>query len=286
MKRSVAGTLLAMVVSLVCGGAVAKQVVKTEEIERSFQFVDPGSRQNWLVIDNIDGGIRVRGDAGKTVRVRARERLTARNERKMQEARERVKLAVEEQDDNIVLRVEAPYRQRDGSANSPGWRRYGYEAVFDFEVLVPKATNLELATINNGEISVDSVAGDFEVNNVNGGVALQHMSGSGSAYALNGDITVVFLSSPQKDSYVGSLNGEVSVFCPVDLAAVVRFKTFNGAVYTDFDFARMASSPAPPQRENGKFVWRSDRSTVVRVGRGGPELFLDAFNGDIRLKKN
>jgi len=31
------------------------------------------------------------------------------------------------------------------------------------------------------------------------------------------------------------------------------------------------------------FVYRSNEFTTLRVGRGGPELTFDAFNGDVRV---
>ena len=34
---------------------------------------------------------------------------------------------------------------------------------------------------------------------------------------------------------------------------------------------------------DGKFVYRSNRFTGARAGRGGPQIKLDAFNGNIRI---
>jgi len=46
-------------------------------------------------------------------------------------------------------------------------------------------------------------------------------------------------------------------------------------------------SPREPTREqrDGKFVYRSDRFSGVRVGQGGPELRFDAFNGNIHVRE-
>ena len=39
------------------------------------------------------------------------------------------------------------------------------------------------------------------------------------------------------------------------------------------------------EQHDGRFVYHSDRARSARVGRGGPELSFDAFNGSIRLHR-
>jgi hypothetical protein len=40
---------------------------------------------------------------------------------------------------------------------------------------------------------------------------------------------------------------------------------------------------AVPERRDGGFVYRSNGFTLVRAGRGGPELTFDTFNGSVRV---
>ena len=70
-----------------------------------------------------------------------------------------------------------------------------------------------------------------------------------------------------------------------DLSADLRFKTFNGSVYTDFLVTYLPSGPATQERRNGKFVYKSNEFFGVRVARGGPELKFDSFNGNIHILK-
>jgi hypothetical protein len=42
-------------------------------------------------------------------------------------------------------------------------------------------------------------------------------------------------------------------------------------------------TPATAERLSGRFVYRSDGRARVRVGRGGPEIILETFNGDVRV---
>ena len=48
----------------------------------------------------------------------------------------------------------------------------------DLEIEVPVRTNLELRVVNGGDIAVEGVEGNLEVNNVNGPVRLTGVSGS------------------------------------------------------------------------------------------------------------
>jgi len=112
---------------------------------------------------------------------------------------------------------------------------------------------------------------------------MAEVSGSGRVYALNGRVQVVFHDNPHAASSFGSLNGEVRVSFPSSLAADLRFKTFNGGVYTDFPVSYLPLKTAAGERHDGKFVYKSNEWSSVRVGRGGPELSFDAFNGNIRI---
>jgi hypothetical protein len=109
------------------------------------------------------------------------------------------------------------------------------------------------------------------------------LSGSGKVYALNGKVTVTFRGNPRSTSSFGSLNGEVRVSFQPDLNADLRFKTFNGAVYTDYQVTYLPLPAAAAERHGTKYVYKSNEWQAVRVGRGGPELSFDAFNGNIRI---
>ncbi|MCU1275171.1 MAG: hypothetical protein JWO48_2602, partial [Bryobacterales bacterium] len=189
-------------------------------------------------------------------------------------------------DQDLRLYVDGPFRCkcRDGSVNYRGSRFYGYEVRFDFTVKVPRETNLRLRTVNHGDIRVENTSGNFDVDNINGGLELLDVSGSGHAYALNRPVKVLFARNPSAASDFGSLNGDVEVTFRPDLSADLWLKTFNGSAYTDFDVTALPSHPPAQEQHDGKFVFKGDRFFGVRVGRGGPALKFDAFNGNIEIR--
>jgi hypothetical protein len=257
---------------------------KKEEIRRTLKFSgSAGSKQ--VEVDNLNGSITVTGYDGQEVQLVANKTIHARSQEKIQEAEEKVRLEITEQNNEIKLYVDGPFRCQDGSVNYRGDRYYGYSVYFDFELKVPRETGVYLKTINDGDIKVENIAGDYEIENINGGIAMIEVSGSGRAYALNDDVKILFAKNPAGDSYFGSLNGEVEVSFRPELSADMRFKTFNGEVFTDFPVTYLANATPSRERRKGKFVYKQDRSFKVRVGNGGPELEFDAFNGDIRVVK-
>jgi hypothetical protein len=177
--------------------------------------------------------------------------------------------------------VDGPFRCKNGGIHID--HDPGYEVTYDFELQAPQDTAIDLKTINDGEIRVENIAGDYKVDNINGGVEMSELSGSGKVYALNGKVTVTFRGNPRSTSSFGSLNGEVRVSFQPDLNADLRFKTFNGAVYTDYQVTYLPLPAAAAERHGTKYVYKSNEWQAVRVGRGGPELSFDAFNGNIRI---
>jgi DUF4097 and DUF4098 domain-containing protein YvlB len=128
--------------------------------------------------------------------------------------------------------------------------------IYDFEIKVPAATMLRLATINGGEVRVDNTTGDFDVANVNGGIEMNEVAGSGPVHTVNGRISVVFSKNPTKDSSFKSVNGTIEASFRPGLSADVRVKTFNGHAYTDFDATPLPSlTPSPSAaRANSSIV--------------------------------
>jgi hypothetical protein len=182
--------------------------------------------------------------------------------------------------------VDGPFRCkcRDGSVNFRGGDQ-DYRFRHEFEIKAPRDATVYLRNVNGGSVKVENVAGDYDVENINGSVEMLETAGSGRAYALNGGLKVLFRSNPRAASYFGSLNGKVDLFFQPNLAADLRMKTFNGNIYSDFEVTPLPAHGATAERRDGKLVYRADRFTGGRVGHGGPEIKLDGFNGDIRILK-
>ena len=253
-----------------------------ETITKSFN-VSTGSNGKKVLVDNISGAIHVTGYGGSEVQMTVQRHTRAESKEALEEAKRDVKLDISQQGNYVRVYEDGPFRGNNGNTNYRGDRYYGYNVNFDYELRVPHDTELILKTVNRGDIAVTQTAGNFEVHNVNGGITLDQVSGSGSVNTINGPVKVHFDKNPVQPSSFKTLNGQVDIWFQPGLSADMRFKTFNGHVYTDFDVTALPLKAGETESKEGRYVYKSDRSTMGRAGHGGPELSFDAFNGNIRL---
>jgi hypothetical protein len=252
-------------------------------IRRTIEF-PVGGTTKMVEVDNISGSIQVTGSSSRTVEMVAKQTIRASSEDRLRAAKAEVKLDVSEKSDIISIFVDDPSRQ--GVRPSVGripWVDPGYEVIFDFELRVPRDVKVRLKTIN-GNIVVQSLAGDFNVEGLNGTVEMGDISGSGRAHTLNGAVNVIFSESPKSDSSFGSLNGNIDVTFPKSLSADIRFKSFNGGVFTDFPIGAVPAAAITPEVRSGRIIFKNEFS-LARIGSGGPTLEFDGFNGDVRIRQ-
>lgn len=115
-------------------------------------------------------------------------------------------------------------------AGDNAWSSHGAE----FSIKVPRRTNLVIRTSIGGEIVVDGVEGDLDINSMNGEVTLRDIASSAVVNTLNGEISASFKSAPVKPVSFSTLNGEIDVRLPADTKANLRMRTHNGSIRTNF----------------------------------------------------
>jgi len=253
-----------------------------ETIRRTLEF-SQGNAAKVLEVDNLQGEIRVTGYDGRNVEMVVNKTIRAHSQEDMKAAKDRVRLDISDKVDAISIYVDHPGRQRSNrSSTRSNWSYPGYEVSFDFELRVPRQTELHLWTVTDGGIRVEGVVGDFDVSNVTGGIELSGIAGSGRAQTVNGSIDVRFAANPARSSSFKTVNGTIEVRFQRNLSADLRFKSFNGGVYTDFPVSALPTPVNAAQTRNGRFVYRNEFEGA-RIGNGGPMLEFDGFNGDVRI---
>jgi hypothetical protein len=262
-------------------------VVDESSVTRTLSFAAGGGRV--LDVRNINGFIHVEATTDSTVQMSIRKVIRARTADDLAEAQRDVRLEFRDG----APRVEATVSDRRGHVcgeewNDRGdrWERVYYDVKFDFTIRVPRDVALRLCTINGGDVIVNGTRGDFDVTNVNGPVEMTQVAGSGRAHTVNGGVKVSFTANPKAPSSFKTVNGNVDVSFRDGLAAEFAMKTMNGGLFTDFE-AQPLATPAPPaaERRNGRFVYRANQFTRVRVGNGGPEFTFETLNGNVRTRR-
>jgi hypothetical protein len=203
-----------------------------------------------------NGGIRVRGVAGSTPRIRFRIVAHARSE---SEAR-RLMQAIDISTGGGRVRVNGP-RTRDRE----GWS-------VDVEVETPRDLPLTLET-NNGGISIEEVSGRTRFSTTNGGVSLTDVAGDVRGSTVNGGVTVE-LDGRRWDGAgldVETTNGGVRMRLPDGYNAELSAETTNGGLDIDF-----------PVTIQGR-ISRINRRIVTTLGSGGPRLHVRTVNGGVSI---
>lgn len=110
------------------------------------------------------------------------------------------------------------------------WAAHGSE----FSIKVPRSTSLVVRTEAGGDIEVEKVEGDLDINSMNGEVTLHDIASSAVINTMNGEIHATFKQAPVKPVSFSTMNGEISLFLPGDTKANLRMRTHNGSILTDF----------------------------------------------------
>lgn len=259
-------------------------VHQEETIQKTFTMA-AGSAHKSLTIDNVWGSIEVKAIDGDQVQLVVNKTIRAETQAKLDQAKKDVTLDITDQPDLVKLYVNGPFRCdcNDCNGSHIDSDDPGYVVRMDFQLQVPRNIDVDLKTVNSGEIQVAGTSGAFAVRNVNGTIDMTDVAGSGSAKTVNGHVKVSFREAPKDVSSFGTVNGAVELAFPKSLSADFRFKTFNGGIYTDFPVTALPVRAVEEQHEGSKVIFRADRYTGGRIGSGGPEIRVDTLNGDIRI---
>jgi len=225
-----------------------------------------------LIIDNVTGAIEVSASTGGSVEVDIEKTLRARSQDRLSLARREISLSETQQGGLVRLVVDHP-------KNTSGDL---YQFEYNFKVKVPRSIDLELRTVNKSHIFVEGTSGEFKINNVNGGIEMKDVEGSGSVHTVNGPVKVTFARNPTGEASFKSVNGTLDVAFRSGLNADVKMKTFNGETYSDFPVTAMPV--AAETVGNEKYIYRRHGTTAVRIGGGGPELSFDTLNGEVLIR--
>ena len=76
---------------------------------------------------------------------------------------------------------------------------------------------------------MQDVTGDFSVHNVNGGIDMKNVAGSGVAKTVNGQVEVSFREIPREKSDFAAINGDVELYLVRRLCGRLPLKTMKSA---------------------------------------------------------
>jgi hypothetical protein len=270
---------------LCANGAAAADLTATRTIEDSLPV--GGERNLVVIVDDVFGSIHVTAHDRDTIELEAVETVRGKLQADIDRAHAEVGLRTEREPGRVAFRVRRLDDKGGDDCNCGRNSRWdGYFVAYEIELKVPRNAALDLSTVNGGDIVVDGVRGDFEVHNVNGGVQLTGLEGSGKISTVNGRVDAAFARAPKSATSFETVNGKIDVTFPPDLEADLSFETLHGGMFTDFEAKPIAGAPSTePARNGGKLSIRSGGPAHVRVGAGGPTYSFKTLNGEIYVRK-
>ena len=148
----------------------------------------------------------------------------------------------------------------------------------DFDISVPRNTNVVISSALGGDITVGGVSGDLEVKSLNGQVRLRDVAGGALVETMNGEIKAdVMQMKDGKPLSFTSMNGEVALRLPQDIKANVRLRTHNGSILTDFDDKQLVTKTASlKSRRGGDNAGENQSDDVRATVRDAVRMGMDA----------
>jgi hypothetical protein len=202
-----------------------------------------------------NGGVAVTGSDRSDLRIQAKVWADARTEERAREMVSQVRVRV----DGGRISADGPDRQRRES-----WG-------VSYRILTPRATDLDIETVNGG-VDVTDVKGDIRFSATNGGVRLTRVAGDVRGHTTNGGLTVE-LGGDHWDGAgldAETTNGGVHMVVPSHYSAELVTGTVNGGIDIGF-----------PVTVRGH-IGRQLRTTL---GEGGATVKVTTTNGGIRISR-
>jgi len=228
-------------------------------------------------------GVRFEPEIKEAIREAARERReVVRKEQEKDEAKKAglkklslpTGLGLEIREENNRVRIEADSMKR----------------AVDLTLLVPVNSSLKLECYAGGDIVVENVNGEFDIENYAGSVYLSGVSGAAVVESYGGEIKADFRQvSADKPMSFSTYARDIDITLPANVKASVRIKTENGEVYSDFDVA-LDKTPSQmkvedSRKEGGRYKVTFDNSIRGAISGGGPEYAFNSYYGNIYIRK-
>jgi len=284
--------LCAGVIAL-CAGATSPAAPAQQDPDRTtVSFSDP-SRPGSLHLALLTGNIVVKGADVKdvTIETHARHADTQHGPGRWRfHGPERPDEDPEEESRGLHRLTQQPALNVEEQDNRMSITVPGFNHPADLEIQVPRRTNLELSTVNGGDIHVEGVEGELEVSNVNGAITHPAVGGSVDAHPVNGKVTAALARvSAQKPMAFSSLNGAIDLTLPSATKANLKLQTDNGSAFTDFDLHTLPQSSASvaedTRQSGGRYRLNVNKVIYGTINGGGPDIEVRTFNGNIYVRK-
>jgi hypothetical protein len=215
---------------------------------------------NLLNVDGgKNGGVKVRGENRADVLVRACVQTQGATDEAAQAMARNIRIET------------SPNVRAENSTGETTW-------AVSYEILVPRSTNLKLAT-HNGGISINGVEGTIEFEALNGGISLKDVAGDVKGRTKNGGVSVTLSGNSWKGAGldVETTNGGVHLTMPESYAANIQTKTVNGGFKSEI--SQLSVERKDKERNFGANI-------NANLNGGGAPIRVVTTNGGVKISSS
>jgi DUF4097 and DUF4098 domain-containing protein YvlB len=143
-------------------------------------------------------------------------------------------------------------------------------ASVHYQIHVPQNARLDRINQVNGSLTVQKVSGEVIANLVNGKLRVDDLAGRADLSTVNGGIEANYASlNNVREIKLKSVNGSIELGLPDAPNAEVKASTVSGGIRSDF-----------PLEVHGGYV---GKNLIGKLGSGGTLIALSNVNGSIRI---
>ena len=152
---------------------------------------------------------------------------------------------------------------------------------------IPRRADIELSTINDGEIIVSNITGNLELYNTNGPITARDISGSVIAESVNDTIDIAFNRLGEDSaSSMESINGDLILGLPEGAGVTAHLDSSRGEIYSDFEVEVRPVERVVERDDTGRGVSIQIESVIVAdINGGGPVVRMKSLHGDLSIRK-
>lgn len=286
MKQLIFMVCLSLLVGIQC--TEAQQGEFTAAIKKEIPFSN--STDKTVIVKNVFGSISVEGYNGSTIIVEVEKTVTADNPKDLELGKQELILQIIQDDNRVVLHPDAPYMNFDENqlkynwCNNNNYKEPPYKHQMNFKIKVPNSVQVNVSTVNEGEVSVKNTKGTYlQAENINGGITLTNVTGKTKVNCINGEVNISYTENPKSPSEYYSLNGDINILYQKALSANISFKSMNGEMFTDFDINKQFMKTNKERGDKAKYKFEA--KPVVQIGSGQVDFDFETLNGNVFIKK-
>jgi hypothetical protein len=262
--------------------------------------VDQVDAGHVMELRNINGSVTIEGTRGSSIEVTVQRTIDGKTIASTARGKEEVQLGSYQTDGLTALYMRTPCTVEPAAGTSKedylknrwqNWRdncRWAdeYDFQLDWTVKVPAGISVAVSTVNKGDLDIANVQGEVRANNVNGDITISEIRNKLDVHTVNGDVDLDYAQAPTDGSKYYTLNGDINMYVPGSIDARVYFKSFNGDFFTEAEDIHVAPIQVKQKKSSDKRGIKTKieaRSSMI-LGKGGPQLHFETFNGDVYLK--